>query len=690
MANDYKRKKELAALRSAEEVRTGQDIGDLPKVKNRQRKNKARKSFRYFCETYFANVFCLKWSEDHLRVISRIESTVAKGGLFAVAMPRGSGKSSLCEIAVLWSALFGKTHFVCLVASNADRSRELLENIKTWIETNDILSEDFPEVCYPVRKLERIVHRQKGQRYKGNATRIEWGSDRIVLPTIPKSTASGVVISCSGLKGSDIRGQSFVRADGSVSRPDLVFIDDPQTTESAWSPSQSQRREEILAGDILGMAGPGKKIAGLMACTVIRPDDMADRILNRDTHPDWHGERTKMVYAFPTNEKLWEQYAELRADSLRNDGDGSNATEFYRQHFDAMNAGAIVAWPERYNNDEISAIQHAQNLRLRNEAAFYAEYQNEPILNQGNDAGFDPEEIFDKLNRLPRGTCPNETAFITAFVDVHDKLLYFVITAWEKNFSGSVIDYGTYPDQKTPYFTLRDARYTMAANCPGGGFEGALYAGLESLFKSIMIRDFYREDGMRLTIDKCLIDANWGQSTDVVYQFCRQSEFGQKVMPSHGKFIGASGMPFHEYTKRKGDQVGLHWRIPNTTGQRLIKHVVIDTNFWKTFVAERFATALGDSGNLTLFGKGDTVSHRLFVEHLCAEYSVRTTAGERTVDEWKQKPNAPDNHWLDCLVGASVAASICGAELSALKQAKNIRCERISFAELQRTAKNHK
>lgn len=121
-----------------------------------------------------------------------------------------------------------------------------------------------------------------------------------MLPTIaaPGNKASGVVISCSGMKGSDIRGQNYARADGQVVRPQLVMVDDPQTTESAWSPSQSQRREAILAGDVLGMAGPGRKIAGLMACTVIRPGDMADNILDRDKHPEWQGERTKMVYAF--------------------------------------------------------------------------------------------------------------------------------------------------------------------------------------------------------------------------------------------------------------------------------------------------------------------------------------------------------------------------------------------------------
>ncbi len=36
-------------------------------------------------------------------------------------------------------------------------------------------------------------------------------------------------------------------------------------------------------------------------------------------------------------------------------------------------------WPERFNYDELSAIQHAMNLKLQDEAAFFAEYQNQPL-----------------------------------------------------------------------------------------------------------------------------------------------------------------------------------------------------------------------------------------------------------------------------------------------------------------------
>lgn len=70
----------------------------------------------------------------------------------------------------------------------------------------------------------------------------------------------------------------------------MIGSDDPQTDESARSPAQCAARESILARAVLGLAGPGRKISGIMPCTVIRPEDMADRILIRDKHPQWQGQ----------------------------------------------------------------------------------------------------------------------------------------------------------------------------------------------------------------------------------------------------------------------------------------------------------------------------------------------------------------------------------------------------------------
>ncbi len=661
---------------------SGRNIGELPAVVDPDRRALCTTSFRAFCDAYFPQVFHLAWSDDHLKVIAKIEQAVLEGGLFAMAMPRGSGKTTLCETACLWAILIGAQEFVALIGSDEEHAASMLDSIKSELEHNDLLLEDFPEVCFPIRCLEGIYQRASGQLFRGGPTDIGWTAKELVLPTLPDSRASGAIIAVAGITGR-IRGMKRKRPDGKGVRPSLVLIDDPQTDESARSPSQCATRERILAGAILGLTGPGKKIAGLLTLTVVRPDDLADRLLDRDKHPQWQGERTKMVNAFPTNEALWATYAELRAEGLRAERGLSQATAFYKKNRMAMDEGSNIAWADRFNHDELSAVQHAMNLRLQDERAFWAEYQNEPLPEAAEeDTQLSAEDIAAKTNGMARGEVPIACTRLTMFIDVQGKLLYWLVAAWQDDFTGYVIDYGTQPDQNAAYFTLREAQHTLLSSHPRGGQEGAIYAGLESLTNQLLTRGWRRDDGTDLHIDRCLIDANWGQSTDIVYQFCRQSTFGGIVMPSHGRYCGASSVPFADYKRKQGERVGLNWRVPLQRGKRAVRHALFDTNYWKSFIHARLAVRMGDPGCLSLYGQNPK-THQLLADHLAAEYRVTTAGRGRTVDEWKLRLAGSDNHWFDCVVGAAVAASMQGAVLfgTDLKRPKR---RKVSFSEMQR------
>ena len=658
----YEEKKNAARNRNLALAMAGRDIGELPEVVNPERKKRCRTNFRMFCEEYFPETFSLEWSPDHLKAIHKIETAVLKGGLFALAMPRGSGKSSLTEVAAIWAMLYGHREFIMLIGATESAALELLDSLMTEFEINEHLAADFPEVTFPIQQLDGIANRCAGQLYHGERTRITWTSNEIVLPTIKGSAASGIVVRVAGITGR-IRGMKYKRPDGRSVRPSLVVIDDPQTSESAGSLEQTRKRIRVLAGDILGLAGPGQKISGIMPCTIIRPGDMADIILNRQTHPDWNGERTKMVYEFPKNMKLWEQYAEIRAEALREEGNFRRATEFYEAHRAEMDEGAKVSWEARYNHDEISALQHAMNLKFQDEVAFQAEYQNDPLPEDtGGEEILSIDAICAKINGLPHNKVPLACDRITLFIDVQKALLFYVVTAWSENFTGSVIDYGAWPDQHRREFSLADANPTIQSEFPRAGLEGGLYAALTALTDDLLGREWEREDGAVLKIERALIDANWGQSTEIVYQFCRESRFAGVVLPSHGRYVGASSKPMTEYRKQPGDRLGFNWMMPSVAKKRAVRHVIFDSNFWKSFVHARLAVAIGDKGSLTLFGRIPGV-HQLLAEHLTAEYRVKTSGRGRTVDEWKLKPEHHDNHWLDCLAGCAVCGSMLGCGL---------------------------
>lgn len=679
----YEQEKVRAAERSRKNSEQGRDIGELPAVSDLKRREACRFNFRLYLETYHADQFYLEWGPDHLEIIAAVEAAVLKGDLLAFAMARGSGKTAIIRAAALWAILYGHRKYVVIVAASADHGIRMLSNIKTKCETTKLLLADFPEAIYPVKRLGRITNRARGQHYNGEPTHIQWTEDEIHFASIQGAASSGGVICVRGIDGS-IRGLSITRpGDGCDMRPDLVLVDDPQTDKTAISPATVAKYERVFKGAVLGLAGPDVKIAGLVAVTVIAPDDLAERLLDRKRNPACHGRRMKMVYEWPTATEMWEHYKELRQAGQQSGEGTDKADAYFAENLDAMTAGCRVGWPSRMRPGEIHPIQTAWNIRIDDgESAFAAEYQNEPLPQSGvSVATLSSSDIADKINRYERNHIPLSCQYLTSHWDVQGEALYWLVAAWEENFTGYVIDYGTYPEQPKSYFTVRTLSKRLSNVSKAKSAEGALLEGLEVLSDRILSMDYTREDGAQMRIERCLVDA--GFRTDTVYQFCRESRFRGVLMPSHGQSVRARDLPFALYSKKPGDLFGHHWRVPNVAKKRVIRHVMMDTNYWKTFVHSRLATPRGDAGCLSLFGSNPD-AHRMFADHMVAELRTTRTEKGRTVEEWESPPSKPDNHHLDNIVGAAVAASMLGATLSGAEGFRAGRKKRVSFADMQR------
>lgn len=658
----YEEHKTRMREQSSRQSAAGREIGDIPAVVDAARRDSCRDNFRLFCETYGAESFVLAWSPDHLTAIAKIEAAVLRGELYAYAMPRGSGKTTLAEWACLWSLVYGHRRFTMLIGSDSGIAKSMLESIKAQIETNDLLLDDHPGACYPVRCLDRISQRAKGQTFQGAPTRIEWKNDRVTMPWIDGAPSAGAAIRVAGITGR-IRGVKHTQPDGGSIRPSLVLVDDPQTDESAASPSQVATREKILSGAILGLAGPGSRIAGLCTITVIQTDDLADRLLDRNRHPAWQGERTKLVYEWPDRDDLWGQYSELRREGQRTGAGTVEADQFYTSLQAEMDAGARVAWPERRSDGELSAIQHAWNLRIdRGESAFAAEFQNEPTPDDITSDKLDKRSLAVRVTNVPRGVVPLDHNTLTAFVDVQERLLFWLVASWSESFGGHVVAYGCWPDQRSSFFEAAHAKRTIAAETDGAGFEGGLRTALDAVAVELMARSWKREDGVDVRVNQLMVDANWGRSTQVVRNFAKGSPFAANILPSHGRGIGASSQPLTEKNRHRGDRVGLNWRV-GKIGESDHRSCLYDANFWKSFAAARLRLAVGDPESMSLHSG----EHDLLFEHLTSEYPVRTEARGRVVDEWKMAGR--DNHWWDCLVGATVAASVTGLQPTASETA---------------------
>lgn len=659
--------RENAKRWAAKESRSAQEIGPPPSLSPEliQTRKRCDASLLEHLRVCYPNAFPMEFSSDHLSLIDQLEQAATVGLLKAVAMPRGSGKTTIMLRCILWALLSNKRRFGVLVAATSQAAQGLLDSAKSELLYNETLAAIYPAETWSFRCLNGESRLASGQRYKGNKTSVEWKQDRIRFGMIDESVSSGAVLSVVGLTG-NIRGQQTTLANGEIIRPDIVGIDDPQTKESAKSPSQCKDRFNLMVGDVLGMSGPQQMIAGVCTGTVIYKNDLIDRLLDRSLSPVWKGSKCQMVYQWGSGGELWSKYRSQLESELSEGGTGEVANKFVKDNFEELHAGSKVGWEQRHSKNELSALHHAWNLRIRDEETFFAEYQNEP-LGEAIETPFeiDPVDLMTRTNGFERNAIPPDCSKIVAFVDVQLDLLFYVVTAWEIGGRCHVIDYGTYPDQKRLYFNKRQVAVNLRQATKQRDSLSAIYAGLNKLTKTLSDREYVKSlPGGRsqvMKIDRFGVDAGWGQATETIRKFCLQSAVMGKIHPTHGHFIGADSRPWHLWRHSKSDLLGRRCKMsPPPAGQRGVGSLIVDTNFWKSFAAERLVCSQSSSKSILLF-ESTKGRHRMFSDH-CGSEEPEVVTGKigNKVVEWKQRKSNIDNDFFDCLVGCCVIGSIEG------------------------------
>ncbi len=683
-SEEYQRHKERMAERSREKAKTAREIGPLPAVADPARRASCKDSLRLFLETYLPETFNLPWSKDHLRAIEVMEQVILNGGQYALAMPRRQGKTTMITGATLWALLYGHRRFVVVVAATKNDSIKIANNVKITIEADERLSSDFPEACYPIQRLEGINHRTGGQTLDGEQTRIRWTREELVFPTVPGSPSSSARLYCRSITGA-IRGLSDKLPDGSTIRPELVLLDDPQTERSAKSAHSTGERERTVSRAVLGLGGAQKRLASFAAVTVIQQDDLAARLLDRQRNPDWRGDLMKLVYRMPDDMDFWKTYRDKRNELIRLERPLSELNDYYLENRARADAGCQVAWDYRYEPDQVSAVQYALDLWAKDEDAFLAEYQNSPKKQELENAfSLVSADIAKKVSGVPRGFVPDWADKLTGFIDVQQDALFFLIAAWDAQLRGHVVDYGAWPDQGRQYFTKLDVRKSLAQYYQLATVQHGLQAGLTELLEKLLSKPFMFQSRGEKLIDQLFVDANWQPSTDIVYQLARTIGAG-RVMPWHGRFVGATTAPMESWKREPGDKAGPGWKTQ--LGRRNQRQMLADVNQWKTVLGQRLKTTDAATG-ITLFGDRPDV-HTMLSDHLTSEYALDSSSEStgRRVYEWKLRPNR-DNEWFDGLVGAAVAASYLGAALPG-QQVKPDR-KKVSWREQQQARRGER
>jgi len=658
------------AAKSREAFREKAEVGPPEKPAKPWRRRKAAKSLLYFLKTYFPRTTGLSpFSDDHKRMVDELERCIRQGGRMVNAVYRGFAKTTISENAAIWATLFGYRRFVLVVGINQGASAGNISAIKEELADNDLLAEDFPEVCKYIRELDNKPQAAPHQTCNGHHTHIVWRADMIVLPTVEGSPASGAIITARPY--AKARGVKFKRRDGQQARPDLAIVDDPQDDESAATALQVNKNLTILRKGILQTAGHLVGLACVVNATIIARNDMIESLL---ADPAWQGQRIPMVRNWAdAHDTLWlKDYAGIRRTFDRSvPGDQQRAqraaTRFYRKHRRAMDTGCKVSWKHCYKKpEEISAIQHAYNILIDDgEEVFASEYQQKPFDETAAGGRLVAAEIAAKCNELIRGVVPRDCRAVVSGIDVHDRLLYWLVLAVADGFSGAVIDYGTWPREQSSFFSMVNCPRPLEGAYPGRLQDAYLLAGLKDCTASILNRAYVREDGAPMRVEKLLIDAHWGEKTELVKAFCRRHrDYGRIVLPSFG--VSVKPGDILRVGRKPGGRFGPGWGIPPAETGNI--HVTFDADFGKSQVAQRLAVPLGTPGGFDLFGRNPK-AHALLADHCTAERAVEITRGEARKEAWELIPGR-DNHWWDNLVQCVIGALIAGVEIPGMEEPK--------------------
>jgi hypothetical protein len=656
----------------ADDRRTAAEVPEIPPPKDPARREACGESLELALATYFPDSTGLTpFSPDHKRVIGRMERCLRVGGRQANCVYRGFAKTTITENAALWAALYGYRSCILMLGASDPSASLLMESIKSELQSNELLAEDFPEVCLPIACLENKPQRCASQIYQptGERTFIRFSASYVAFPNIdvPWNKASGAVLLTRGIT-SAARGISVKHPTGRKLRPDFAIADDIQTDDSAKSATDVASRLSILRRGILKSSSHQKAMACVVNGTVIRPNDVMDQICNRELNPAWETERVPMVRKWSdANDTLWQEYRKRRHGfdpEVVGDRERAHveATSFYLKNREEMDAGCEVSWDSCFDPEvEVSAIQHAYNLYFDDPPdVFETECQQnatDPADESGAPKVLSAGEICKRFNGIPRTVVPHDRDVVTAFIDVHDRLLFWSVMGFQKvGFAGDVVDYGAWPKQPNFYgWTLRNCPAPIGKKYPFRKRLIALEDALDDCIEFLMSRTWKRADGAEMRVERLLIDAGYEPST--VEMSIRKSQYASLIDPSRGRGIGAKDKPMRLYSKKPGEQLSNHWRKFRPV-KRTMLWVEADVNHWKSFFHDSLVAK-----SVRLFGNDPDV-HRMFGSHVTAERPTRMESPDhgRKVDEWDLIVKGTDNHLLDDVVGCCVAAAMCGCK----------------------------
>lgn len=632
----------------------------IPDVANPARRESCEADPERFLRTYLAATFKRPFTRQQIEIIDAIMTAAKYGGYQAIAASRGEGKTVLAQaLACVYCILTGVIHFPLICAATGPHAERILGNVKRIYTRNELLKEDYPEVCVPLWDVRTAPQKGLSQHVDGKPTFTQWAGDQVILPTVDGSKSSGAIIATKGLDAA-IRG--IVIDDH---RPDLILLDDPETRESARSEDQCVVRELIIEEDLAGLGSQDKPMAMLMLTTIQNRRCLSAKYTDPKQKPAWRGRRFRLIEKWPDQMDLWDEYIMQRAaDQQAGDEHARNAHQRYLSKREAMDAGAVVANPHRFkavvlpdgSQLEVSALQACMNIIAdRNKEHFDTEYQNDPPEESGpQESGITGARIQRQVSGYPRRIVPPGCVKLTQGIDCKKAGLHWVVRAWREDGTGYTIDYG---------FT--ETYGTVVGS--DEGLDEALLRALRTRYEQPLEEPYTREDGAIVNLDQVIVDAGW--RTEAIYKFCREAGLGWRPGMGFGRSAGCAHANFSPPVRSTQDKkTGDRWFLSRQPAGVWL--VCDDTDHWKAWEHDHWMRDPDKAGALLLWGEpshqpdrlsNDQKAHFNYSKHLTAEVEVEEPVKGILKRYWKSKSD--NNHYFDASRLATVAAAMAGINL---------------------------
>lgn len=302
----------------------------------------------YFGRAYLAHYFSRPspafhseldqcWAEGVMKGLdpytSAAEISRMDGCRRATQAPRGHAKSTTFTFKDdLHAAAYAYKHYIIILSDSSEQADGFLADIKTELEENRLLREDF-----------------------GNLVGAVWKASVMLL-------SNGVKVEALGA-GKKIRGRRHKQW-----RPDLIVCDDLENDENV---NTKEQREKLRNWYNKAVSECGDSYTDIVYIgTMLHYDSLLAYVCTR---PSYKVLKYQGVISFSTNAELWDAWERIYTDLL-DPAHEETAKDFFDGNREEMLEGTAVLWEEKWSYYDL--MKKRVDIGT---AAFNSEIQNDPI-----------------------------------------------------------------------------------------------------------------------------------------------------------------------------------------------------------------------------------------------------------------------------------------------------------------------